>query len=172
MPNINAALEDLFADLEQVLSEGKSIPFMSGKTLTDTQEALAILDEIRQSLPEEIDRSRAVVADREKILADARNEANAILKTAKLQAENMIAREEVVRLSQQKAAEIAHQSQEDYKQRLTASYDYVEEFLRQSDESMAAILTELRRTRQSVRDARRKELSGAAPVQEAAAEEE
>ena len=160
MPNINAALEDLFAELEQVLSDGKSIPFMSGKTLTDTQEALAILDEIRQSLPEEIDRSRAIVADRERILQDARNEASAITKTAKQQAEALVAREEIVRQAQQRAAETLRESQDDYKQRLTASYDYVEEFLRQSDESFAAILTELRRTRQSIRDARRKELSG------------
>ena len=60
----------LLETLEDILENGKSLPFTS-KTLVDKEELLDIIKEIRIKLPDELKQAKWVKEERQRILVEA-----------------------------------------------------------------------------------------------------
>lgn len=151
MSTNQAAVEDLIDELYDVLEKGWSLPLMSGKSFVDIEEAKQILDEIRESIPAEVRKAKAIVADRAQIISEAQREAETIVRVAEDKAKTLVSQEEVVRQAQAKANDIMAQAQVKFREMRQASNDYVEDIMRRADDTMATALTELRKTRQSIK---------------------
>ena len=151
MSTNQAAVEDLIDELYAVLEKGWSLPLMSGKSFVDIEEAKQILDEIRESIPAEVRKAKAIVADRAQIISEAQREAETIVRVAEDKAKTLVSQEEVVRQAQAKANDIMAQAQVKFREMRQASNDYVEDIMRRADDTMATALTELRKTRQSIK---------------------
>ncbi len=67
--------------LEEVLSSGSRLPFTS-RTLVDEDECLDILDQIRVAIPEELKAARRLTQERDQLLAEARAEADRVVREA------------------------------------------------------------------------------------------
>jgi hypothetical protein len=67
--------------LEEALVTGSRVPLMA-RTLVDEQECLDILDQMRVAMPTEIKEARRVIAERDHILAQAREETERIVRDA------------------------------------------------------------------------------------------
>ncbi|MDO4458801.1 MAG: ATPase [Clostridia bacterium] len=169
MPNNQATMEDLLDELLDLFDKGFKLPLTGGKSFVDTDEASQIIEEIRELIPEEVRKAQAMLADRERIIADARNEAESLITNARAEAEavvnlanqkaeTLVNQEEIVRIAQAKAAELEKKGQEEYKNRINASYDYVEEFLRQTDAAYTENLEDLRKVRQNIKENRHREI--------------
>ena len=141
MSNTQATVEDLIDELTDVLEKGWHLPFAGGKSFIDSEDAKQILDEIREAIPSEVRKAKAIVADRAQIISEAQREAETIVR---------VAEEEIVRQAQAKANDIMAQTQEKFRSMQKASNDYVEDLLRRTDDAMSANLAELRKTRQSI----------------------
>ena len=124
--------------------------FRSGKSFIDSEDAKQILDEIREAIPSEVRKAKAIVADRAQIISEAQREAETIVRVAEEKAKALVNQEEIVRQAQAKANYIMAQTQEKFRSMQKASNDYVEDLLRRTDDAMSASLAELRKTRQSI----------------------
>ena len=153
MSNNQAAVEDLIDELYDVLEKGWSLPLSGGKSFIDTEEARQILDEIREAIPAEVRKAKAIVADRAQIISEAQREAETIVRVAEEKAKTLVNQEEIVRQAQAKANDIMAQAQVKYREMRKATSDYVEDLMRRTDESMTTALAELRKTRQSLKAA-------------------
>ena len=151
MSNNQAAVEDLIDELYDVLEKGWSLPLSGGKSFVDTEEARQILDEIRQAIPAEVRKAKAIVADRAQIISEAQREAETIVRVAEEKAKTLVNQEEIVRQAQAKANDIMAQAQVKFRDMRKASNDYVEDIMRRADDSVSATLAELRKTRQSIK---------------------
>ena len=76
------AVDKYLDEIDDVLEEAWSLPLSGGKRMVDIDRIRNLIDEIRLHLPEEIKDAKAVVQDREEILADARAQAEDIVKKA------------------------------------------------------------------------------------------
>jgi cell division septum initiation protein DivIVA len=95
----------LLDQLEEVLGAGSRLPLTS-RTLVDEQEVLDILDQIRVSIPDEIKSARRLTQERDQVLADARAEAERILRDADAQAADRVSEHALVRSAEHRAADI------------------------------------------------------------------
>ena len=95
----------LLDQLEEVLGAGSRLPLTS-RTLVDEQEILDILDQIRVSNPDELKAARRLTQDRDQVIADAHAEAERTLRQADAQAAERVAEHNLVRLAEQRAADI------------------------------------------------------------------
>jgi hypothetical protein len=95
----------LLDQLEEVLGGGSRVPLTS-RTLVDEHEVLDIIDQIRVSIPEELEQARRLTADRDQVLAAAHVEADSILRDADANAAERIAEHHLVRAAEQHAADI------------------------------------------------------------------
>lgn len=100
------AVENLLENLEELLEEGMSVPLSGGKRMVDVDEARDIIDEIRESMPNEINNAKEIVADRNRIIAEAKRKAEEIVKSAEENARKLVSREEVLRQAEARAKQI------------------------------------------------------------------
>ena len=74
--------EKLLEDLEVLIESSSRIP-MTTKRMVEEDEIMRIIDSIQESLPLELEESRRIVADKDKVLADAQRQAETLIDQAK-----------------------------------------------------------------------------------------
>lgn len=155
MSNNQATIEDLIDEMYDVLDKGWKMPLSAGKVFVDGEEVRQILDEIKEEIPTEVRKAKAIVADRSQIIDEAHREAETIIRVAQEKAQALVEQDEVVRQAQQKANELLSQAQQKFKEMRKASNDYVDDLMRRTDESLSENLAELRKTRQNIKNSQR-----------------
>lgn len=150
-----ATVEELIDELYELVEKAVRLPLSGGRTVLDGEEIKAILDEMRDNLPQETRQARAIVADRTQIITDAKREAESIIRTAEERAQKMVSQDEIIKQAQTKATEMLNQTQNRLKEMKRASNDYIEGLLKRTEESITASLNELKQTRQNIRASQR-----------------
>ena len=148
--------DELLDLLDETLEESTNLPFTGGKRMLDVDKVRDIIDDVRLNMPAEIKQAKAIVADRAEIISVAKREAEGIVQKAEEHAKAMISKEEIVKQSQARAAEIMQQAQMKAREIRSAAQDYSENVLRQTEESLARSLSDVKGTRQGLRNAIRK----------------
>lgn len=101
----------LIEHLEEILDRGTKVP-LTGKVMVDEDRVLEILDGIRSVLPEEIRQANLILAERDRLVEDARSEGQRVVDRAHKQAEQMMQENEVVTQSRVYAEEIVWKAQQ------------------------------------------------------------
>lgn len=96
--------------LEEALATGSRVP-LTARTLVDEQECLDILDQMRVAMPSEIKEARRVIAERDNVLAQARDETERIIRSAEHRASRLVEEHAVVRGAQIRANQIEEQAE-------------------------------------------------------------
>jgi hypothetical protein len=81
----------LVDQLEELVGVGKRVPF-SGKVMVEEEIFLGLIDQLRVAVPNEIKQAQRVIRERERIIAEAQEEASKILETAKKRVAYLISR--------------------------------------------------------------------------------
>ena len=144
-----ATVEELTEELYALVEKAVKLPLSGGRTVLDGEEVKAILDEMRDHLPQETRQARAIVADRTQILADAKKEAESIIRTAEERAKKLISQDEITRQAQ--ATEMLAQTQARLKEMKRASNEYLDDLLKRTEDSITTSLNELKQTRQNIK---------------------
>jgi len=94
--------------LEELLNTGTRVP-LSSKTMVDEDEILDIVDQMRIALPEEVKQARKTTQDRDRLMAQAHEEAERVVTLAKQEAAKVLgdARDEADRLQKNAKEEAA-----------------------------------------------------------------
>lgn len=91
--------------LEELFNESKPIWFTHSVVL-DEDKMLDMIDQMRVSIPEEIKKAQQLLAQRDRILAQAQEEANRTLALAREKSEQIIERDPIVQSAQVRAEQI------------------------------------------------------------------
>ena len=65
-------IEEILAAMEDLLEDAWNLPMSGGKRVVDTSELLALITDLRSSLPEEIRLSNEIIAKRDRIILQGR----------------------------------------------------------------------------------------------------
>src|SRR5437016_6236445 len=91
--------------LEEIFNAGRPIPF-THNLVVDEDRVLDLIDQMRVSIPEEVKKAQQVLAQRDRILAQAQEEAARTVQLAKEKVEQLVDRESVVMGAQTRAEQI------------------------------------------------------------------
>ena len=72
----------LLDELEEIIDEASSIPFNKKKVGINSDEVYELINDLRDSLPEEIKEARWVNEERERILSEAQKQADTLIQNA------------------------------------------------------------------------------------------
>ena len=122
------------------------MPITSGDRILD------ILDEIEVSLPGEITEAMDILADRDQIIAEAKRNAQEIIRQAEERRKVMVSESEIVKASEAKAREIILDTKKKCADKHKAANSYVEEIMKRADDEVAAISADIRKTRQELKN--------------------
>ena len=144
-------VEELVDELYELVEKAWNLPLSRGRAMLDVEEVRTILDEIRETMPQEIRQAKAIVADRSQIISDAKREAETIIRVAEERANTLVNQNEIVKQAQQKANEMLAQAQARFREMRKASNEYIEDLMKRADEGLSSNLAELRKTRQNIK---------------------
>lgn len=121
---------ELIDRLEDLVAQGSRVPW-GGKIMVEEDEILALVDQLRMSMPQEIKQARRVVQDRQKIITDAQTEADKILSVAKERAEYLMNEQGLVNEAKARSEEILRQSREHSRKSMQEVDQYAHQMLTQ-----------------------------------------
>ena len=128
-------IEDMLASIDEILEQAKSVPF-SDKVMVERNEIMEITKEIRLRLPTEIEQSKWVLEEKNRILADAQKEAEEKITQAEEERGSMINEHEITKRAYQQAEEIVEASKKVARDMKIGAKEYADELLQQVDEQM------------------------------------
>jgi hypothetical protein len=136
-------IQHLVDRLEDLIDEGRHI-FGTKLTMVDEERALEIIDQMRISIPEEIEKAARVLAQRDRVLAQANEEAARIVQLAREKGEVLVDREAMVQAAQSRAANIVEQARQEAEQIMTEADNYVLDTLSRLEQQLGKALTVVR----------------------------
>ena len=129
--------------LEELFNNSKPIP-LSRNVVVDENSFMDIIDQMRISIPDEIKKAQQVIAQKDRILAQAQEEANRTLALAREKSEKMIEKSDVYLAAQAKADQITEQARREASQTQLDADRYVVETLTKLEAEMNRILAQVR----------------------------
>ena len=136
-------IQHLVDRLEDLVDEGRHMPF-SKFTMIDEERALELIDQMRISIPEEIEKASRVLSQRDRILAQANEEAARLIQAAREQGVQLMDREATVQAAQSRAANIIEQAKQEAEEVVAGADTYVADTLAKLEGQLAKALNVVR----------------------------
>jgi cell division septum initiation protein DivIVA len=136
-------IQHLVDRLEDLIDEGRHI-FGTKYTMIDEERALELIDQMRISIPEEIEKAARVLAQRDRILAESHEESARIVQQHRDRAEKLIDDNAMVVAAQARADSIRESARQEAT-RITSDADqYVMTILAKLEQQLLANISQVR----------------------------
>ena len=150
--------------LEELFNDARAVPF-THNVVVDEDRMLEVIDQMRIVIPDEVKKAQQVLAQRDRYLAQAQEEADRTIALARDKAEQIAAKDNIVIEAQRRAEQILAQARADAEATRRDADDYVVDTLVQLQENLEKVLTQVRNGVLTVQqDQLRKPLSASPPV--------
>jgi cell division septum initiation protein DivIVA len=136
----------LIDKLDDLVHNAKTIP-LSDSVRVDKEEIYDILDQMRATIPEEIKQARWIVKERQEMLAEAKREAERIVKEARERQEHLISGEEVTKAAERAAEDIVEEAQAREREIRLGAEDYADEILNTLEINLSKFIAAVQRGR-------------------------
>lgn len=144
-------IEDIIGSLYDMVQDARAMPLAADKCILERDRVLDMLDEIIAQLPGELKQSRTIVESRNELINQARREAEGIICQAQEQAKQMVTKEAIYAEAKKRSEELVGQTQNKINQLRKAGNEYMDDALRQTEETITQALNEVRDTRMKFR---------------------
>ena len=136
-------IQHLVDRLEDLIDEGRHL-FGTRYTMVDEERTLEIIDQMRISIPEEIESAARTIQQRDRVLAEANEEAARIVQQARQHSEDLIDEQEMVKQAKVRAEYVIEQARIEAEKITREADEYVLLQLSQMEQQFAHTLDEIR----------------------------
>lgn len=144
--------------LEELFNQSRPIWF-THNVVVDEDRMLDLIDQMRVAIPEEVKKAQQLLAQRDRLLAQAQEEANRTLAIAREKSDQLIARDAITQAAQARSEQILIQARAEATHVRQEANDYVIDSLRrleiELDRSLAQVrngILTLENERQSIKE--------------------
>jgi hypothetical protein len=124
--------------LEELFNDAKALPF-THNVVVDEDRMLELIDQMRIAIPEEVKKAQQVMAQRDRVMAQAQEEANRTLQIARDKADQMIQKDMIVGEAQRRADQIVGQARAEAEATRVDADNYVVDTLMQLQDQIAKL---------------------------------
>lgn len=136
-------IQHLVDRLEDLIDEGRHMPF-SRFTVIDEERALEIIDQMRISVPEQIEKASRLINQRDRLMAQANEEATRVLNLARERSDELTTRDAIVQTAQGRAQNVIAQARREAELIRSEADVYVLEVLKELENQLMHNLTVVR----------------------------
>ncbi len=152
-------------ELEDLLEEAYRLPLSKNKCVVDSGKFFDIIDRIKETLPDEMSRSREVLENKDIMLHKAKEDSNVMLERAKKAAEQMLVKakkssdailarakeqaahmtdeQKIMVVAKERAAEIIERAKNDAMRMRNVTISYVDDVIASSEKALGAALNNI-----------------------------
>ena len=129
--------------LEELINRSRSIPF-THNIIVDEDRVLDIIDQMRVAIPDEVKRAQQIQAQKDRIIAQAKEEADRTLNLAKEKSDKLMERDSIVQDARKKANQIQAEAEMQAKATRADADEYVAETLTNLEIALERVITQVR----------------------------
>jgi cell division septum initiation protein DivIVA len=129
--------------LEELFNESRPI-WLTHSVIVDEDRMLDLIDQMRVAIPEEIKKAQQIITQRDRILAQAKEEANRTLAIARDKAEKSLEDDELIQSAKTRAEQIIQEAQKEAVNTQHEADKYVLDTLTNLEMQMDRILSQVR----------------------------
>lgn len=135
--------------LDQMIESATEIP-LTGKCLIDAEEALDLLDRIRNAIPEEVKRAEWLNAEKDRVIREGQAEAERMLAQAQEYVNKMVSESEITRRAKEQRDRIIAEAEEQARAIEQEARAYAQSVLANLQEALERTLEVVRRGREEL----------------------
>ncbi|MCA9865906.1 MAG: hypothetical protein KIS95_02575 [Anaerolineae bacterium] len=132
-------IQHLVDSLEQALNDSTRVP-LSAYLIVNEEKVYSLLDQMRVAVPEEIRRANRIEAEKDRILAQAKEEAERIRELARQEASELVKRDAIVSAAQHRAENIVERARRDSEALRQDADVYIMDVLNRLEEDLTRTL--------------------------------
>ena len=136
-------IEDIIGSLYDMVQDARTMPLAADKCILERDRVLDMLDEVIAQMPGELKQARTIVDSRNDLINQARREAEGVLR----QAAQLVTKEAIYEEAKKRSEELVAQTQNRIGQLRKAGNEYMDAQLKETEETIAKALNEVRDTR-------------------------
>jgi cell division septum initiation protein DivIVA len=129
--------------LEELLNQSRPLPF-THNVMVDEDRMLDLIDQMRVAIPEEVKKAQQLLAQRDRLMAQAQEEANRTIAIAREKSEQLVERDAIVQAARSQADQIIAQSHVEGDRTRQEADEYVMETLAHLEMEMERLLNQVR----------------------------
>ena len=149
--------------LEELFNESRTIP-LTHNVMVDEDRMLDIIDQMRIAIPEEVKKAQQLLGQRDRVLAQAQEEANRTIEIARQKADQLVTRDMIVQDAQRRADQILAQARTEAERDRSNADDYVIESLNQLQAELERIANQVRNGIRTVEEEQARRAPSSTPV--------
>ena len=131
----------LLDELEELLETSSKVPF-SDKAIVATEDVTAIINDIRESLPKDIQQAKWVKDEQDRIINEAKSEYDKVIINAKKQAEYLVENDVIKKEAEKRAQALLAEAENHSRYVKLRSYEYIDKMLYDMQNDITSIATE------------------------------
>ncbi len=124
--------------LEELFNDAKAVPF-THNVVVDEDKMLELIDQMRISIPEEVKKAQQLVAQRDRVMAQAQEEANRTLQISRDKADALTQKDAITQEAQRRADQIIAQARAEAEDIRVDADNYVLDTLMQLQDQVAKL---------------------------------
>jgi hypothetical protein len=129
--------------LEQLLNQSRPVPF-THNVIVDEDRMLDIIDQMKIVIPEEVKKAQQLLAQKDRVLAQAQEEGTRTLSIAREKSEQLVERDAIVQAAQARADQILAQARAEAEKTRKDADNYVIERLTHLEMELDRALNQVR----------------------------
>ena len=129
--------------LEELFNKSRPIP-LTNNVIVDEDKMLDLIDQMRVAIPDEVKKAQKRIAERDRTLAQATEEAQRTLQLAKEKSQGLVERDSIVASAEDRAKQIQKQAELDADATRQEADDYVIEVLTNLEMELERVLNQVR----------------------------
>lgn len=137
--------------LEELFNESRPI-WLTHSVIVDEDRMLDLIDQMRVAVPEEIKKAQQIITQRDRILAQAKEEANRTIALAREKAEKQLEDNEIIDAAKTRAEEILEQAKNDAEEAQREADKYILETLASLESHLDRQLSQVRNGIKTIQD--------------------
>ena len=141
--------QNLIHSLGETLINAIKIPF-SHYSLINEDRVLDLVEELEASLPKELEEAEKILAERDRILVDARRQAEEIVAAARAQAHVMVTEDEITKAALSEVERIRQEHEIEHQRQQANAERYADDVLSDLESKLSRALSTVQNGRQAL----------------------
>ena len=149
--------------LEELFNESKAIP-LTRNVMVDEDRMLDIIDQMRIAIPEEVKKAQQLLSQRDRVLAQAQEEANRTIEIARQKADQLVTRDMILQEAQRRSEQLLTQARSEADGIRNDADNYVIESLNQLQAELERIANQVRNGIRTVEEEQSRRAPTSTPI--------
>ena len=150
--------------LEELFNDAKAVPF-THNVVVDEDKMLELIDQMRIAIPEEVKKAQQLVAQRDRVMAQAQEEANRTLQIARDKADQLVQKDIIVQEAQRRADQILAQARAEAEGVRADADNYVLDTLMQLQDQIAKLSNQVNNGIRVVQEEQMRKVTSTASIE-------